>query len=113
MIRYILSPEAEEDIFKIWSYLANEVNVEFAGQIESKLFDSFAFLSGSPGLGHRRQDLTRLPVLFYRAFPYQYMIIHRPKTPLEIVALLHAKRNVKKILENRENPGEARPGAGS
>jgi plasmid stabilization system protein ParE len=104
MIRYILSPEAEEDIFKIWSYLANEVNVAFADQIESKLFDSFALLSRSPGLGHKRQDLTSFPVLFYRAFPYQYMIIYRSKTPLEIVALLHAKRNLKKILKNRKIP---------
>jgi plasmid stabilization system protein ParE len=104
MIRYILSPEAEEDIFTIWSYLASEVNVAFADQIESKLFDSFALLSRSPGLVHKRQDLTNFPVLFYRAFPYQYMIIYRSKTPLEIVALLHTKRNLKKILKNRKIP---------
>jgi len=30
------------------------------------------------------------------------MIIDRLKTPLEIVALLHAKRNVKNILKKRE-----------
>lgn len=102
MNSFILSPEAEDDIFEIWSYLANEVNVEFADQIDSNLFDAFAHLSRNPGLGHRRQDLTSIPVLFYRAFPYQYMIIYRPRTPLEIVALLHAKRNVKKTLKNRE-----------
>ncbi len=102
MNSFILSPEAEDDIFEIWSYLANEVNVEFADQVESKLFDDFALLSKSPGLGHKRQDLTSIPVLFYRAFPYPYLIIYRLKTPLEIVALLHAKRNVKNILKNRE-----------
>jgi hypothetical protein len=53
-------------------------------------------------LGHKRQDLTSISVLFYRAFPYQYMIIYGLKTQLEIVALLHAKQNVKKILKNRE-----------
>jgi len=82
--------------------LANKVNVEFADQIESYLFDAFALLSRKPGLGHKRQDLTSIPVLFYRAYPYQYLIIYRRKTPLEIVALLHAKRNMKKILKNRE-----------
>ena len=102
MNSFVLSPEAEEDIFEIWSYLASEVNAEFADRIESNLFDAFALLSRSLGLGHKRQDLTSIPVLFYRAFPHQYMIIYRPKTPLEIVALLHAKRNVKKILKNRE-----------
>ncbi len=101
MNSFILSPEAEEDIFEVWSYLANKVNVEFADQIESNLFETFAHLSRNPGLGHKRKDLTSIPVLFYRAFPYQYMIIYRLKTPLEIVALLHAKRNVKTILKNR------------
>ena len=70
MNSFVLSPEAEEDIFEIWSYLANEVNIEFADQIESNLFDAFALLSRNPGLGHKRQDLTSIPVLFYRAFPY-------------------------------------------
>ena len=102
MNSFVLSPEAEEDIFEIWTYLANEANVEFADQIESNLFDAFALLSRNPGLGHKRQDLTSIPVLFYRAFPFQYMIIYRLKTPLEIVALLHAKRNMKRILRNRE-----------
>jgi len=69
MNSFVLSPEAEEDIFEIWTYLANEVNVEFANQIESNLFDVFALLSRNPGLGHKRQDLTNIPVLFYRAFP--------------------------------------------
>jgi toxin ParE1/3/4 len=98
----ILSPEAEEDIFEIWSYLAKEASTELADQIESKLFDDFALLSGNPGLGHKRQDLTNIPVLFYRAFPHQYLIIYRPKTPLEIVSLLHAKRNVKETLKKRK-----------
>jgi plasmid stabilization system protein ParE len=102
MNAFILSPEAEEDVFEIWSYLANEVNVEFADRIESKLFDAFALLSRNSGLGHKRQDLTSIDVLFYRAFPYQYMIIYRPKAPLEIVALLHARRDVRKILKDRE-----------
>jgi len=102
MNNFVLSPEAEEDIFEIWSYLATEVNVEMADKVEAHLFDAFALLSRNPGIGHKRQDLTSIPVLFYRAFPYQYMIIYRPKTPLEIVALLHAKRNVKKLLKKRE-----------
>ena len=102
MNRYILSPEAEEDIFEIWSYLANVADVDLADQIEAKLFDDFALLSRNPGLGHKRQDLTSIPVLFYRAFPYQYLIIYRLRMPLEIVGLLHGKRNVKKILRSRD-----------
>jgi toxin ParE1/3/4 len=101
MSGYILSPESEEDIFGIWSYLAQEANVEIANRIESELFEKFDLLAQNPGLGHKRQDLTKFPVLFYRAFPYEYMILYRQKTPLEIVAVLHAKRHIKRILKQR------------
>jgi plasmid stabilization system protein ParE len=88
-------------VFQIWTYLADKGGVELADRIESELFERFDLLERNPGLGHERQDLTAFPVLFYRVFPYQYMIIYRQKTPLEIVGVLHGKRDVKGILENR------------
>lgn len=42
---YTLSPQAEHDIFEIWSYLAGKVNVAFASQVESELFDDFQLLA--------------------------------------------------------------------
>ncbi|MCC6367341.1 MAG: type II toxin-antitoxin system RelE/ParE family toxin [Bryobacterales bacterium] len=98
---YILSPESLEDVYEIWSYLARESGVDFAGRVESALFEKFDLLAQHPGLGHKREDLTKLPVLFYRAFPFQYMIVYRPRIPLEIVGVLHAKRHIKRILHNR------------
>jgi toxin ParE1/3/4 len=100
---YILSPESQQDIFEIWSYLVAEAGVELANQIESELFDDFDLLARSPGIGHKRQDLTKFPMFFYRAFPYQYMIIYRmEKAGVEIVGVLHAKRDIKKILKQRK-----------
>src|SRR5256885_1172697 len=101
MSGYILSPESEEDIFEIWSYLAKEAGIDLADRIESELFEKFSLLAHNPGLGHKRPDLTMFPVLLYRAFPYQYMIVYRPRTPLEIVGVLHAKRHIKRILKKR------------
>ena len=101
MNAYILSPQSEVDIFEIWTYLAQETSLDFADQIEAHLFKDFERLAATPGLGHRREDLTKIPVLFYRAFPYEFMIVYRSTVPLEIVAVLHAKRNVEKILKNR------------
>jgi antitoxin ParD1/3/4 len=99
---YTLSPQAEHDIFEIWSYIAGKVNVAFANQVESERFDDFQLLARSPRIGYKRQDLTASPVLFYRAFPYQYMIIYRlENSQIGIVAVLHAKRNIKKILRQR------------
>ena len=44
---YILSPESQEDIFEIWSYLT----VELANQVESELFNDFALLARESGTG--------------------------------------------------------------
>jgi plasmid stabilization system protein ParE len=77
MSGYILSPESEEDIFENESYIAREAGVDLAHQIEAELFEDFALLARHPRLGHKRPDLTNFPVYFYRAFPYQYMVICR------------------------------------
>ncbi len=96
---YIVSPEAEDDLFEIWSYFAREAGTSTANRIESELYEKFGDLSRSPGQGHLRSDLTNLPVLFFPV--YQFMIVYRAKTPLEIVAVLHGKRDVQSILKDR------------
>ena len=101
MIGYVLSPEAEEDTFQIWSYLAEKASVETANRIESKFFKAFELLVKTPGLGHKRLDLTEHSVLFFRVRPYSYLIVYRLKTPLEIVAVLHGKRNIAELLQDR------------
>jgi plasmid stabilization system protein ParE len=103
MSGYILSPECEEDLFEIWQYLAVDTGPELADRIEAELFSRFVLLARSPGIGHERRDLSRFPVLFYRAFPYQYMIVYRrTNTGIEIVAVLHAKRDTKRVLGERQ-----------
>ena len=52
-----------------------------------------------PARGHKRADLTTHDVLFFSL--YQYMIVYRRRIMVEIVAVLHGKRNVKKLLKNR------------
>jgi len=53
-----------------------------------------------PGLGHKRQDITSKGVLFWPVWSFE--IIYRPETrPIEIVAILRGKRNLKKILRDR------------
>ena len=97
MSGFLLSPDADEDVFQIWSYLFQRVGIETANRIESELYNAFEALAVTPGQGHRRPDLTKEPVLFFAL--YQYMIVYRAKTPLEIVRVLHGKRNVGRILQ--------------
>ncbi len=39
------------------------------GYILSPVFDDFELLARNPGMGHKRQDLTKFPVLFAERFP--------------------------------------------
>jgi plasmid stabilization system protein ParE len=54
-------------------------------------------------MGIKRQDITALPVRFWTItkFP-SYVIVYRPETvPLQVVAILHGKRDLKEVLEKR------------
>jgi antitoxin ParD1/3/4/toxin ParE1/3/4 len=64
------------------------------------LFQGFFKLAEMPGAGHRRADLTDRPVLFYKI--YSYLVIYTPETqPLQILGVLHGRRNVAHILKQR------------
>ena len=52
-----------------------------------------------PAKGHRRSDLTNRNVLFFSV--YQYMIVYRRAEPVEIVAVLHGKRDLRRVLKGR------------
>jgi antitoxin ParD1/3/4 len=54
-------------------------------------------------MGTKRQDITMLPVRFWTItkFP-NYVIVYRPETnPLQVVAVLHGKRDLREVLEER------------
>ena len=54
-------------------------------------------------MGTRRRDITRLPVRFWTIskFP-NYAIVYRPETaPLQVIAVLQGKRDLREILEGR------------
>jgi toxin ParE1/3/4 len=103
MNAFVVAPEAEEDIFHNWLYLLREAGMEAANRIEREILAALSSLAETPGNGHRRSDLTRRNVLFYTL--YQFMVVYRVGAPLEIVAVLHGKRNVKKLLSRRLTRG--------
>ena len=98
--RYILAPEAVRDLAGIWRYLKKESSRELADWMESVIRDKIAFLAGTPGAGHRRDDLTSADVKFFAV--YSYLIIYRPESkPLQVVSILHGYREIERILEKR------------
>lgn len=99
MKSYVVAPEAEDDLRQIWRYLFDKAGLEVADRIQEELLTAFEELVDSPGKGHRRPDLTARNVFFFTV--YQYMIVYRSAATLEIVAVLHGKRDVKRLLKNR------------
>lgn len=96
---YVVAPEAEDDLRQIWRYLLREASLAVADRIQSELVDAFEGLADVPGKGHKRSDLTNRDVLFFSV--YQYLIVYRPTELVEIVAVLHGKRNVERLLKSR------------
>jgi plasmid stabilization system protein ParE len=98
--RFILAPQAARDLVQIWRYIKKESSQATADRVESVIRRKFVFLADFPQGGHWRRDLTASEVRFLAV--YSYLIIYRPETkPLQIVAILHAHRDVTKILPKR------------
>ena len=99
MKSYRVAPEAEDDLRQIWRYLLGAAGLAIANRIQDELVDAFESLADVPGKGHRRSDLTSRDVWFCSV--YQYMIVYRRAALVEIVAVLHGKRNLQRLLKTR------------
>ncbi|HMD31905.1 MAG TPA: type II toxin-antitoxin system RelE/ParE family toxin [Candidatus Acidoferrales bacterium] len=99
MSSFRLSLEAARDITEIFDYIAQD-SEKAAERVRVGLLEAMRDLARMPGMGHRREDLTSRAVLFWPMGAYQ--VIYKPGTqPLQIVAVLHGKRNIRPILRER------------
>ena len=102
MSGYVLAPLARADIFSIWSHIAEDSEAS-ANLVVQAVFDSFAFLAEGSLRGHARPDLTSRPLRFWTLPSYSnYTVVYRPMTdPLSVIAVLHGKRNIRRVLKLR------------
>ena len=99
MSGYVLSADAALDLEDIWEYIAAD-NVDAADRWTGKLFDAFEALGRTPGMGHKREDLTAYPVLFWPVGAY--LVIYRAeRLPVEIVAVTRGSRDIPVFLRQR------------
>lgn len=99
---YRFTPEAAADLFEIWSFIARD-NTVAADRVEAAIHDACSFIAQSPLSGQVRKNLTSRPVRFWtvQQFP-NYVLVYRPDTqPLQVIRILHGKRNVQRILGGR------------
>ncbi len=85
---------------QIWRYIKKNVRLEMADRVVSVIREKIVYLAGRPGAGHWRKDLTDESVKFFSV--YSYLIVYRPETsPLQVVAILHGRRDVEDLLKDR------------
>lgn len=97
MPRYILSPEAKDDILEIRAYLVEQGGKRLARYVLGEFTNAFELLASRPEAGHRRQDLTPEPVKFWSVF--SYLLVYDPASrPVAIVRVLSGSRDVEAVL---------------
>lgn len=100
MSGFILTTHAQEDARTLWSYLSEEAGQSTADRVLSEIWDAMDRLVQYPKLGHTRTDLTELPLRFWSI--YSYMIVYMDDSvPLTIVGVVHASRDLPRILPGR------------
>ena len=98
--RYVLSPQAADDLVSIWRYITRQTSAEMADRVEAAIRERIVFLTSASGAGHWSKDLTDKPVKFFPV--YSYLIVYLPETkPLQVVSVLHGHRDLRRLLRGR------------
>ena len=96
MKRFVLSPQAFQDIDEIWEFIAKD-DIDAADRVRDEIFEAFGKLADMPCMGHLREDLAKEPLRFWSV--YSYLIIYRAEPqPIEIVRVLHGARDIASVL---------------
>lgn len=98
------TPRAIDDLDAIWTFIAAD-NPRAADRVESAILSACAMLSRLPSLGSKRAEITPLPIRFWSLTRYpNFVLVYYPDSkPLQVIAVLHASRDIAKLIEEREN----------
>jgi antitoxin ParD1/3/4/toxin ParE1/3/4 len=99
MSGYQFTPQAIDDLFEIWSYIAAD-SPDAANRVEEAIYSACDFLAGAPLAGRVREDLTAQPVRFWLVQPFRNCwVVYDPESqPMQIVRIIHSARNVVALL---------------
>lgn len=90
------TPDRVADLDTIWHFIAAD-GADAADRVEQTILAACETLSRYPLRGDTRRAITKLPVRFWTVPRYpNYIIVYRPDAnPLQVVRILHAKRNLR------------------
>jgi plasmid stabilization system protein ParE len=99
-----LTTQATEDLDAIWWFIERDSR-EAANRVEAEILTTCRRLAEYPRMGHKRRDITPLPVLFWTLPNFSnYVIVYRPETkPLQVIAILQGEQDLKEILKHRRS----------
>ena len=91
-----------DDLDEIWSFIASD-NEAAANRVEFGILEACNLLARNPLIGSKREEITSQPVRFWVVTRYpNYTVIYRPDTkPLEVISIVHAKRNIRRLVTER------------
>jgi antitoxin ParD1/3/4 len=99
---YHLTSTALDDLDEIWNYIAKD-SPDAADRVESAIFEACKGIARNPTIGSKRGEITPLPVRFWvvTRFP-SFIVVYQPDSdPIQIVAVLHAQRNLPRVIAER------------
>lgn len=97
-LKVVLSPLALRDLQDIHDYIARD-NPDAANVFLDRIDSRLEMIREHPGIGRKREEL---PAGLRSVVEGNYLIIHRliaEQKTLEIVRVLHSKRNIKNIIK--------------
>jgi plasmid stabilization system protein ParE len=98
-----MSPAARLDPLQIWNYLAETSSLSVADKVLADIRTGIRKIASSPSLGHRRDDLTDLPLRFFRV--HKYLIVYDARTnPTKVARVLHGARDLSREFRSAEPP---------
>ncbi len=96
---FVLSAPASRDLDEILTHVLKRSGERRAVHVAEGFYEALEKIADNPGLGHRREDLTSSPLLFYSV--WSWFVVYKPgKQPLEVARIIHAARDVEKLLWN-------------
>jgi len=90
---------ARLDLLQIWNYLADQESTRKATEVVEKIVLEFDRLAENPGMGHRRDEVTRRPLLFWRVYSY-LIVYHASKKGIRVARVIHGARDLRAVLKD-------------
>lgn len=101
--RVLLTKEAEEDIFEIYRYVANNDSSSKSNKLFKNIQSAILDLEEFPSKGHIPKELDRINVTEYLEIHYKpYMIFYQViDKNVYVHCVLDARRNLSELLQKR------------